>query len=70
LIIHKVVAGRARDVADVEGVVARQFDRLDVHRIRTWIASFAELKEDPDLGRPLEAAVAGAQRRLGRRAEP
>jgi hypothetical protein len=64
LIVHKLIAGRPRDVADVEGIVVRQFDRLDVARIRKWVAGFAELKEDQDLGRPLEAALANARRRL------
>ena len=69
LIVHKLVAGRPRDVADVEGIVVRQFDHLDVKRIRVWLAGFAELKEDQDLGRPLETALASARRRLSRGAE-
>lgn len=65
LVVYKVVAGRPRDVADIEGIVTRQIEHLDVERIRTWVAGFAELKEDPGLGRALETALAGARRRRG-----
>jgi hypothetical protein len=57
LVIHKAVAARARDVADIEGIVSRQYGRLDVTRIRRWLALFAEAKEDPDLARPFENAL-------------
>jgi len=60
LLIHKLIAGRPRDVADVETIVARQFGRLDVERVRRTLAAFAELKEDPELGRPFEDAIAKA----------
>ena len=58
LVIYKLVAGRARDVADVEGIVRRQGRRLDAERIRRYGALFAELKEEPDLLRPFEEAWA------------
>lgn len=67
LIVYKLVAGRPRDVADVEGIVTRQVEHLDVAPIRAWIAGFAELKGDPELGRPLETALAEARRRTGGR---
>jgi hypothetical protein len=65
LIVHKLIAGRPRDLADIDGIVMRQFARLDLERIRTWIAGFAGLKEDTDLGRPLEMALVAARRRRG-----
>lgn len=43
LIIHKVVAGRPQDLADIEGVLLRQQERLDVPYIRKWLKVFAEL---------------------------
>ena len=58
LIILKLVAGRPRDVADIEGVVARQGPALDTEWIRRWATAFSELKEDSDLVRPFEAALA------------
>ena len=59
LIIYKLVAGRARDVADIEGIVRRQGSGLDVERIRRYGALFAELKEEPELLRPFERHWSG-----------
>jgi hypothetical protein len=61
LIVYKLVAARPQDLVDVEGIVRRQGDRLDVGRIRRWGREFAELKEDPDLLRPFEDALRKAQ---------
>ena len=60
LVIYKLVAGRARDVADIEGIVRRQGAGLDVERIRRYGALFAELKEEPDLLRSFERSLARA----------
>jgi hypothetical protein len=49
LIIHKAVAGRPQDLADIEGVVYRQGDRLDVEYIRHWLREFAAVLENPEL---------------------
>ena len=57
LIVYKLVAARARDLADVEGVVRRQGTRLDVALIRRWGTMFAELKEDPDFLMPFERVL-------------
>lgn len=57
LIVYKLVAARARDVSDVQGIVRRQAVHLDVERIRRWGREFGELKEDPDLLQPFEAAL-------------
>lgn len=61
LIVYKLVAARTRDIGDIEGIVRRQADRLDVERIRRWGREFAELKEDPDLLRPFEDALRRAR---------
>ena len=47
LIVYKAVAGRPRDIADIETVVARQVRRLDVDRVREWLRLFAELRRTP-----------------------
>ncbi len=60
LVLYKLVAGRARDVADIEGIVRRQGAGLDVERIRRYGALFAELKENADLLRPFEQALSRA----------
>lgn len=57
LIVYKLVAARPQDLIDVEGVVRRQRQRIDVERIRFWGRQFAELKEDPDLLQPFEDAL-------------
>ncbi|MDO8681355.1 MAG: hypothetical protein Q7R30_22790 [Acidobacteriota bacterium] len=61
LVLYKLVAGRARDVADIEGIVRRQASVLDVERIRRFGVLFAELKEEPDLLRSFERSLARAQ---------
>ncbi len=57
LIIHKAVAGRSRDVADIETIILRQYGSLDRDRIRSWLRVFAELKEDPDVLESFERAL-------------
>ena len=57
LIVYKLVAARLHDLADVESIVRRQADRLDVSACRRWGREFADLKEDPDLLRPFDAVL-------------
>lgn len=47
LIIHKAVAGRPQDVRDIESVIYRQGNRLDVEYIRSWLREFAAALETP-----------------------
>ena len=54
LIIHKAVAGRPRDLQDIEGVIYRQGDRLDVDYIRFWLKEFAVALEEPELSERFE----------------
>lgn len=49
LIIHKAIAGRPQDLYDIEGIVFRQREDLDVDMIRSWLEEFAELLETPDI---------------------
>jgi hypothetical protein len=58
LVIHKAVAGRPRDMADIEGIVARQGRRLDVRRIRRWLTEFSAVDGMPDLGKTMDAILA------------
>lgn len=48
LIIHKCVAGRPRDIEDVERVLLRQRVNLDLRYIREWLREFAEIVEAHD----------------------
>ena len=61
LIVHKAVAGRPRDIADLQSIVRRQFANLDVPYIRRLLPIFAEIKNDPDLARPFEEELAALQ---------
>jgi hypothetical protein len=54
LIVYKLVAARTHDLSDMESIVRRQGERLDIERVRRWGLEFADLKEDPDLLRPFE----------------
>ncbi len=47
-IIHKIIADRPKDWADVEGVLIEQQKRLDQEYIRAWLTQFAEILERPD----------------------
>lgn len=61
LVIMKAVAGRARDFADIEGIVAVRHD-LDVERIRHWVREFASVLEMPEIHERLEALLKGRRR--------
>lgn len=45
LIIHKAVAGRAQDIADIESIILRQGNKLDISYIRKWLQEFSNLLE-------------------------
>ena len=57
LIVHKSVAGRHQDLADINGIVNRRHAKLDLAYIRHWLVIFAEIKNDPELARPFEEAL-------------
>lgn len=56
LIIHKAIAGRPQDVSDIQGVVYRQGEKLDIAYIREWLQSFADVLADPQVVERFEAA--------------
>lgn len=43
LVVHKLFAGRARDIEDVEGIVHRQGAALDWAYLERWVAEFAQV---------------------------
>ena len=69
LVIHKTFAARPQDIADIRGVANRQLGKLDLARIRHWLAVLGEVKEDPDLARPFEEALKAATK-IARRRSP
>ncbi len=56
LIIHKAVAGRPQDISDIQGVVHRQGEKLDVGYIRQWLNDFADALANPEIVERFETA--------------
>ena len=57
LIIHKLVAGRAQDIQDIEGIVLRRGRQLDLQYLRQWVKQFAGLEGKAHLQQQLEALL-------------
>ncbi len=49
LIIHKAIAGRPQDLVDIEGIILRQGNKLDVGYIQDWLKNFSDLLETEDI---------------------
>ncbi len=60
LIIHKLFAGRPRDIEDIRGVLARKQGQVDRQYLRHWIGQFAQLEGKAHLLTQLEALFAEA----------
>jgi hypothetical protein len=63
LVIHKAVAGRPRDLSDIEGVLLRQHGKLDLRRVRRWLGEFASIDGMPAFDRQFELTLANVTRR-------
>jgi len=68
LLVHKVFAGRDRDWADVESVLARQHGSLNLTLVRSELTPLLELKGELDSLGKLDRMIATVERRL--RAKP
>jgi len=64
LIIHKCVAGRPRDVEDVEGILIRQRLQLNLELVQKWLAQFREVVDTHDPLNLFEKALERARRAL------
>lgn len=53
VIIHKIVAGRPRDLEDVRGILLRNPD-IDIDYIRLWLNEFSEALGDDEIVKRLE----------------
>lgn len=62
LIIYKMVASRSEDLRDVEELLLRHMDRIDLGRVTRVVSQFAEVLEDPDMVRQLEDLIKQARR--------
>jgi hypothetical protein len=49
LIIQKMIAGRSKDLPDVENILAVQGRKLDQTYIKSWLSEFAEVLEKPEI---------------------
>ena len=65
LIVHKVFAGRDRDWADVETVLARQHGSLNLRHIRAELPPLLDLKGAQDSFQKLEYMIDTVHRRVG-----
>lgn len=54
LIIYKAVASRTQDIMDIDGIIKRQGQRLNIRYIRRWLKEFALLLENPDIHQQFE----------------
>lgn len=61
LVIMKAVAGRARDVMDIENIIAANPD-LDLDRIRRWVREFASVLDMPEIHDDLEKLLSRRRR--------
>jgi hypothetical protein len=57
LIIHKALAGRPLDLADIQGVIDRQGDGLDARYIRSWLGQFSKALGDTEILDRFDRAV-------------
>jgi hypothetical protein len=57
LIIQKIVAGREKDLLDVESILVVQHDIMDYEYIEGWLSKFAEALEQLDLLNQYHALV-------------
>lgn len=56
LLVMKAVAHRPRDLADIEGVLARN-PGLDLERAQTWIREFSAALDRPGIFEDFQAIV-------------
>ena len=57
-VIHRSLAGRAQDVLDIESIVARQGNALDLAYVRRWPTELARVSDDPGVTVRFERAWA------------
>lgn len=66
LIIHKCIAGRPRDVEDVEGILIRQRLKLDLELVRRWLIEFRVVVDSHDPLELFEEALKRAREALNK----
>jgi hypothetical protein len=56
LVVYKCVAGRPQDLLDLDSIVARRGEALDIGRIRHWVGEFGRITDDPEIVARFERA--------------
>lgn len=54
LILMKIIPGRAKDIGDVEGVIARHGNKLDREYLKTWAMRLCDEAEDMRIWKVLD----------------
>jgi len=57
LLIHKILAGRPRDMEDAESIALRQGDRVDRRFVRGTLLELAAFLDDDDIRRRVDAIL-------------
>ena len=58
LLVHKCFANREKDWLDVDGILARQWNKLNLKVVRKELKPLAQLKEEPEIIVRLEQKIA------------
>jgi predicted nucleotidyltransferase len=69
LIIHKCVAGRARDIEDIQRVLIRQQLKVDLHYIRKWLRAFAPIVDDHNVRNLFEDGLRKVRRSIRKKSD-
>lgn len=64
IVVMKSIAGRPRDVDDIERIIATQGKKLDAEYIRRWLAEFSEALPETDLVGFFESTVKSVDDRM------
>ena len=56
VIIHKIVAGRPRDIEDVRGILLKM-PEIDLAYIRQWLNDFSDALDDDEIKKRLESVI-------------
>lgn len=57
LLIYKMVASRPEDVRDVEELLIRYIDKIDINKVKDTVCQFAEVLERPEMIKQLDELI-------------
>lgn len=63
LVLHKITSSRARDLEDLQGLLIRQFGKLDMEYINSWLKKVASVNKQPKLLKLFKKLLAAATKR-------